>query len=476
MSFKIGIVSLGCAKNLINTEQMMYLLTEAGYEVTSETEDVAAVLVNTCGFIESAKMEAIDTIIELGKLKEEGRIKKLIVAGCLAERYKDEILSQMPEIDAVVGVGSFDEIVAAVKGALADIENATEIDIASEIENASGNDSTQKTKQIQSQTQAKAQYFGDINAKLSETKRVITTSTAWTYLKIADGCDNHCAYCAIPSIRGRFRSRHMENIIDEAKDLAQKGIKELIIVAQDVTRYGRDLYGKAMLATLLRELCTIESIKWIRLHYLYPDEISDELIEVIAENDIIVKYLDIPIQHINDEILKNMGRRGTGDEIKSLISHLRERIPGLVLRTSIIAGLPGENDEQFDELGQFLKEAKIQRTGIFTYSPEEGTPAADMDRPEQYMAEHRAKVLGDIQSIVIDDYNAARIGTTTEVLIESMTDEGYIGRSYAESPEIDGYIHIDGDGINIDEFVSVLITDTRDGELFGVRVLDEYSE
>ena len=523
MKEKIGIISLGCAKNLVNTEQMMYLLREAGYEISGEIEGAAAVLVNTCGFIESAKMEAIETILELGNMKSEGRIGKVIVAGCLAERYKNEVLDEMPEIDAIVGTGSFDDIVEAVKGALESdvridavagsgsyddkieavkgaLESDARVDAAAgtgnyddnveaaegalgtdaRIDAAAGTgsfDNIVEAAEGAFENDSRSVFFGDINAPVSETKRIISTSTAWAYLKIAEGCDNNCAYCSIPMIRGRFRSRKMENILSEAAELAQLGYMELIIVAQDITRYGLDLYGKPMLATLLKELCTIKSLKWIRLHYLYPDEIDKELVDVIAESDIILKYLDIPIQHINSGILKKMGRRGTGDDIRELFRTLRERIPNLVLRTSIITGLPGEGDAEFEELGRFLTETKIQRAGVFAYSPEEGTPASLMERPDTELAAHRAQVLMDIQSRVMDEYNNSRIGSVETVLIEGRNDSGYYGRSYAESPEIDGYINVEGEGIDIDidididEFAKVLITGEKDGELFGVRVL-----
>ena len=435
---RIGMISLGCAKNLVNSEQMMYLLKEAGFEVTGETGDADAVVVNTCCFIESAKIEAIQTILELGNKKKEGGIGKIIVAGCLAERYKDEILTEMPEIDAVVGVGSFDDIVSAVESVL-----------------------TKNTKTA---------LFGDANAPVSETGRIITTSPVWEYLKIAEGCDNRCAYCVIPDIRGRFRSRPIGNVMDEARNLAERGIKELIIVAQDVTRYGLDLYNKRSLSELLKELAAIDAIKWIRLHYLYPDEIDEELIDVIVKNDKILKYLDIPIQHINSKILRNMRRRCTGDGIRALFKQLRERIPGVVLRTSIIVGLPGEGADEFEELGEFLREAKIERAGVFEYSPEEGTLAAQMDRPDSDVAAHRADVIIDIQSHIADEFNNSRIGSITTVLTEGYDGEGYYGRSYAESPDVDGRITIVGDNIPLNEFIDVQIIGAEGGELRGVRV------
>ena len=437
MTGRIGIISLGCAKNLVNTEQMMYMLTEAGYEVTGGASGVDAVVVNTCGFIESAKTEAIDTIIELGRAKDEGRIGKLIVAGCLAERYRDEIMSEMPEIDAVVGAGSFGDIVSAVKSAL---------------EGGS------------------AAFFGDISAPVSETGRIITTSPVWAYLKIAEGCDNRCAYCVIPDIRGRYRSRTMENILNEARRLAGRGIKELIVVAQDVTRYGLDLYGKRSLPELLGELCAVDGLKWIRLHYLYPDDIDAALIDVIARNDKILKYLDIPIQHINDGILEKMRRRGTGGEIRALFKNLRERIPNVVIRTSIITGLPGEGEDEFEELCVFLREAKIERAGVFPYSPEEGSAAALMVRPASETAARRAEVLTDIQLRVMDEFVESRVGSVVTVLIEGYEDGRYYGRSYAESPDVDGFVLVYGEDIAINSFIDVKITGIENGEPAGERM------
>ena len=432
---KIGMISLGCAKNLVNSEQMLYLLNQAGYEITGDCMDADAVVVNTCAFIESAKTEAIDTILELAEAKSTGRIKKIIVAGCLPERYKNEIQKELPEIDAVVGIGSFQEIVSAVTSALAG---------------------------------ESAQHFGDINLPEAEIKRLITTPPAWAYIKISEGCDNHCAYCVIPDIRGRYRSRPMENIIAEAEELAENGVRELIIIAQDTTRYGRDLYGEKKLPELLRRLCRIDGLKWIRLHYLYPDETDDQLIDVVAEEEKILKYLDIPIQHINNEILKRMRRRGTGDEIWALLKKLRERIPGVVLRTSLIMGLPGEGEQEFEELIEFLTEARIERAGVFAFSPEEGTPAADMSYPDKETAAARAEAVMALQTDIMDAFNESRIGSVETVLVEGFDGSCWYGRSYAESPEIDGVIRFEGDGVSIGVFCSVLITDVSDGEPFGI--------
>jgi len=414
---------------------MMYLLKVAGYAVSGSISGADVVIVNTCAFIERAKTEAIETILELGSDKKEGGIKKIVVAGCLPERYRDEILDEMPEVDAILGVGSFESIVEAIETVSASSERAA--------------------------------FFGNINAPISEGRRIITSSRTWTYLKIAEGCDNRCAYCIIPQIRGRFRSRRIEEINNEAEELVAGGVRELILVAQDVTRYGLDNYGKYSLTGLLKSLCEIEKLKWIRLHYLYPAEIDDELVSIIAANEKIINYLDIPIQHISDGILKKMNRRGTGGEIRTLLRKLRDRIPGLVLRTSIVTGLPGEGEREFEELCQFLMDAKIERAGVFPYSPEEGTAAALMDRPDSDTAMRRAEAIEDIQAGIMDDFNRSRIGSVTTVLIEGHEADNYYGRSYAESPDVDGYIRIEHDSIDDSGFIDVRITGMENGELIG---------
>jgi len=431
----VGIVSLGCAKNLINSEQMMHLLKDAGFEVTGETEGVDVVVLNTCGFIESAKIEAIETILELGEAKRQSLFDKLIVTGCLVQRYKNEIFTELPEIDGAVGVGSFTDIVSAVKSA--------------------------------TEGEEKPALFGDINAPVDETPRMITTSPVSTYLKIAEGCDNRCAFCAIPDIRGKFRSRAMENIVQEARDIAAQGIKELIVVAQDSTRYGVDLYGERRLSELLEALCKIDELQWIRLHYLYPSEIDDKLIDTIAKNGKILKYMDIPIQHISDGVLKKMHRRGSGDQTRALIKRLRTKIPGVVIRTSVITGLPGEGEAEFEELCEFLVEAKIERAGVFPYSPEEGTAAECMERTDADTAAHRAELVVGIQSRIMDDFNQSRIDSATSVLIEGHNGTNYYGRSYAESPEVDGLIFVRGEGIEINDFVDVRIIDIENGDPVG---------
>ena len=438
MEKTFAMISLGCAKNLVNSEQMLYLMSEAGYTLMPEPEGADLVIINTCGFIDAAKSEAIDNILQMAELKKAGKLGGLIVTGCLAERYKDSILSELPEIDAVLGVGNFKDIVAAANTVMEG---------------------------------RKLSLFGSNSAPVDEIPRVVSTGPAWAYLRIAEGCNNFCAFCAIPYIRGRYRSRSMENILEEARDLAAHGVKELIVIAQDITRYGTDLYGKRSLAALCRELAKIEGIEWIRLHYLYPDQFDDELIDEIASNDKIVKYLDIPIQHINDSILKAMNRRGTGGEIRSLFKTLRARIPGLVLRTSLISGLPGEGEAEFEELCEFLKEARIERVGVFPFSPEEGTPAAAMPHVDEAEAQRRADLIMQLQAPIMDDYCNSFLGKTIRVLYEYY-DEGsgyHVGRSYADSPDIDGLVLFSGDCAEGD-MVEVLITDTDEGLLIGEQV------
>ena len=436
MDRKISLISLGCAKNLVNSEQMLYLLSEAGYTLVPEPDGADAVIINTCGFIDAAKSEAIDTVLEMAELKKAGKLGKIIVTGCLAERYQDTVMQELPEIDAVLGVGSFGDIVEAVTKAL-------------------NNESVLR--------------FGDKNAPVEETPRVVSTGPSWAYLRIAEGCNNFCAFCAIPYIRGRYRSREIENVVEEARELAEHGVKELIVIAQDITRYGTDLYGKRCLAELCRRLAEIDGVEWIRLDYLYPDQFDDELIDEIASNEKIVKYLDIPIQHINNDILKSMNRRGTGDDIRKLFKELRERIPGVVLRTSLISGLPGEGDAEFEELCSFLREAKIERAGVFPFSPEEGTPAAKMPHVDAEEAQRRADLIMEIQAGVMDEFNASLIGKALEVLCLDYDEDSqmWVGRSCYDSPDIDGLVFFDGDG-GEGNIVYVNITAVADdGNLIG---------
>ena len=435
--YKIAFVSLGCAKNLVNTEQMMALCRDAGYEVVSNPEGADVAVLNTCGFIDSAKSEAIDNILELAGLKSRGALGKLLVTGCLSQRYRDELMEEMPEVDGVLGTGSYTDIVSA-------LEEVT----------AGGH----------------PRRFGDIDHTEEDGARVVSTPPYTAYLKIAEGCDNRCSYCIIPYLRGRYRSRSMESLLAEAKALADRGVQELIVIAQDITRYGTDLYGRRRLGDLLTELCRLP-FHWVRLHYLYPDEVDDDLIDVLAREHKILKYIDIPLQHINDGILKAMNRRSTKAEIIALLHKLRQRLPGLVLRTSLICGLPGEGEAEFEELCEFLQEAGIERAGIFQFSPEEGTPAAVMEHQvEPEVAARRVELLVELQSRVMDAYNESRLGETLEVLCEGFDpDMGcYAGRSYADSPDVDGKVFFTAAGlVPAGTFVNVRITGTEDGDLMG---------
>ena len=437
----IGFISLGCAKNQVDCERMMYRVQEAGYDVQPDVVGCDVVVINTCGFIDSAKSEAIDFILQMGQLKSEGLIGKILVTGCLSQRYQDQIMAEMPEVDGVLGTGSYTEIVSAIDRLL---------------EDQTVND------------------FGSIDAPEVETGRVLTTPEHYAYIKIAEGCDNRCSYCIIPYLRGKYRSRQMDDVLYEARVLAANGIKELIVVAQDTSRYGTDLPGnKRLLPDLLRELCKIEGFEWIRVHYVYPDEIDDAFIEVMASEPKIVKYLDLPIQHCNSKILKLMNRRGDGQFLRDLFKKLRDNIPGLVLRTSVITGLPGEGEEKFEELCQFLKEQRLERVGAFPFSPEEGTPAAEMEFVENEVAQARAQMIETIQSRIMDDYNASMMGKTLDVLVDGFDEdlEQFYGRTFADSPEIDGRVWIaTQEAIVEGSFVKVLIDAVVDGDLSGSLV------
>ena len=439
MSQSIGMVSLGCAKNQVDAEQMLFLLQQAGYNILPEPAGADVVIVNTCGFIKSANTEAIDNILAMAPLKAEGSVGKILVTGCLAQRYQEEILKELPEVDGVLGTGSYYDVVSAVKQLLDGAEGIEE--------------------------------YGDIQAPVQECGRILTTPKHYAYLKIAEGCDNHCAFCIIPTLRGKYRSRPMDKLIEEAKELAVSGVKELIVVAQDTSRYGIDLYGERKLAELLRELCKIDGFVWVRVHYLYPDEMSDELIDVLANEPKIVKYLDIPIQHIDDGILKKMNRRGNSKYLKALLTKLRDRIPGLVLRTSLITGLPGEGEKEFEALCDFLREYKLERVGAFAFSPEEGTRAAKMEYPDAEVARQRADVVEEIQSRIMDEWNESMMGKRLQVLCEGYDadEECWYGRTFADSPDIDGRILFDSEEeLTPGDFVTVEVTDACDGELIGV--------
>ena len=437
----IGFISLGCAKNQVDCERMMYRVQEAGHTVKADIVGSDVVVINTCGFIDSAKSEAIDFILQTAALKAEGLVGKILVTGCLSQRYQQEILEQLPEVDGILGTGSYTEIVPAIDALL---ENRGVCD------------------------------FGSIDAPEQETGRILTTPEHYAYIKIAEGCDNRCSYCIIPYLRGKFRSRQMDDVLYEARLLAASGVKELIVVAQDTSRYGTDLPGhKRLLPELLRELCKIEELHWVRIHYVYPDEVDDELIDVIASEPKIVKYLDIPIQHCNSSILKLMNRRGDGDFLRELFAKLRSRIPELVLRTSVITGLPGEGETEFEELCVFLKEQKLQRVGAFPFSPEEGTPAAEMEYPDHSVALSRAEMVETIQSRIMDEYAQEMIGKTVEVLIDGFDEEleQFFGRTYADSPEIDGRVWIACDEpLTEGAFMMVEIDGIVEGDLSGFPV------
>ena len=433
----IGFISLGCAKNQVDCERMMYRVQEAGHTVQGTLPGSDVVVINTCGFIDSAKSEAIDAILTTAQLKAAGQVGKILVTGCLSQRYQQEILREMPEVDGIMGTGSFPRVVQAIDELLAGHT---------------------------------VEDFGSIDAPEEETGRVLTTAEHYAYIKISEGCDNHCAYCVIPSLRGKYRSRPMNELLDEAAELASAGVKELLVIAQDITRYGTDLNGEHQLAKLLRELCKLD-FHWIRLHYLYPDCITDELIDTIAAEPKICKYMDIPIQHCNDAVLQAMRRRETKAGLRALFARLRSRIPGLVLRTSIITGLPFEDEAAFEELCDFLQEEKIPRAGAFAYSPEEGTPAAEMrNRVDTDEARNRAELIMQVQEQVMDQFNESRLGSVTEVLCDGFDTQAmaYVGRSWAESPGIDGNIYFTAErDVQPGEFVPVRVTGIMDGDLTG---------
>ena len=431
MNYKVGIVSLGCAKNQVDAEMLLFTLKNRGFTIVNDPADADAVIVNTCGFIDSAKQESIDEIIELGKLKQEGIIKAIIVTGCLAERYKNEITKQLYEIDAAIGIGANAKIADVVLDAL---------------------------------NGRKTELFPDKALLPLEGERVQSTPFYSAYLKIAEGCDNCCTYCAIPLIRGHFRSRQPDDVVKEAEQLAAKGVKELNVIAQDTTRYGEDLFGEPHLAKLLRRLCRIEGLKWIRVLYCYPDRITDELIDVIAEEEKIVKYMDIPLQHCNGEILKNMNRRGNRESLTALLNKIRSKIPGVIFRSTFITGFPGETEEQFEELAEFAAEIKFQRLGCFPYSKEEDTKAALMDNQiDDDIKQKRADIIMEHQQGVMADYCEALVGSELEVLVEGYDKlaECFFGRSYADAPEVDGCVFFtcDGEKPKAGDFVRVKITD-----------------
>ncbi|WP_367274695.1 30S ribosomal protein S12 methylthiotransferase RimO [uncultured Eubacterium sp.] len=440
ISRKVGMISLGCPKNQVDGEALLAKLKKAGYEIVNNIEDSDVMIVNTCGFIEQAKKEAIDTILEVAEYKNAGLISAIVVTGCLAERYQDEIIKEMPEVDAVLGIGANSDIVKACDKALCGIVT----------------------------TSFPNKCYLSINDE-----RIISTPSHWAYLKIAEGCDNRCSYCAIPGIRGGFRSRTIESCVDEAMALAEGGVKELILIAQDTTKYGQDLYGKYSLDILLKELVKIDGIEWIRLFYCYPQRITDSLINVIANEKKVCSYIDIPLQHSDKTVLKNMNRVGDGDDYRALISKMRKAIPDLALRTTFMVGFPGETDEQFENLCKFTEDVKFDKMGCFTFSPEEDTPAYDMQNQiDDDVKVRRQEVLMNKQYSITEELNKQRIGRIYKVIIDTFDGENYVGRSYMDSPEIDsGIIFTCDNKLNIGDFVNVEITDYNGYDLIGEAIL-----
>ena len=438
---RVGMVSLGCPKNQVDAERMLYLLRKDEYELVSDAALSDVVIINTCGFIESAKKEAIETILEFCTLKQEGRIKAVIITGCLAERYKDEVLKEIPEVDAVVGIGSNERICEIIK------------DVC-------------KGEKVTS--------YGGKESLCFDDKRIISTPGSFAFIKIAEGCDNCCTYCAIPSIRGRFRSREIDEIVKEAEKIAAQGFTELVVVAQDTTRYGEDIYGEPKLAELLNRLCEVDGLKWIRTLYMYPERITDELIDTIANQEKLVKYLDIPVQHCNSEVLKRMNRKGNKQGLVDLIERIRSRIPGVVIRTTLLTGFPGETDEQFEELCEFVRDVRFERLGCFAYSQEEGTAAAEFpDQIDEDIKERRCEIIYDMQMRISDEFNQSLLGDELEVVVEGFDRyaECFFGRSYMDAPDIDGKVFFtSGNRLSLGEYVKVKVNDILDYDLLGEQI------
>ena len=443
---KVGFVSLGCSKNQMDTEVMLHEVLQAGYEITPEETEADVVIINTCAFIESAKKEAIDNILDIAWLKKHAKLKAIVVTGCLAERYREEIINEFPEVDAVLGVGSIHNIVEAIK-------TVTE----------------RKKKSVRYTS------FEDKEQVRLGGDRVLTTPEYAAYIKIAEGCDNRCAYCAIPSIRGKFRSRPMEDLIAEAKNLDSLGVRELTVVAQDITRYGLALYGHYALHELLHRITEETSIPWIRLLYCYPDKITDELIAEIRDNDRILKYIDLPLQHVSDHMLKAMNRHGDGKTVREVVAKLRRAIPGIVIRTTFIVGFPGETQEDFDELCEFVKEAMFDHAGVFTYSREEGTPAYDFpDQIDEQIKQDRMDILMKMQMHINEAQNETKIGSVVRVLCEDYdpVSEAHFGRSVADAPDIDGKVYFRAQGrIAPGSFVNVKVREVVDYDLYGFAMM-----
>ena len=439
MNYKVGMISLGCPKNQVDAEHMLALMDAEGWEIVDYVDGCDVVIVNTCGFIDDAKKEAIENILDMVELKKEGVIGKIIVTGCLAQRYKEEIVKEIPEVDAVIGIGANGDIIKTVEEVMSGVDT---------IEN----------------------YPPQCELPL-EGQRILTTPQYWAYLKIGEGCSNRCTYCTIPSIRGNMRSRSMENIIDEAKQLAELGVKELILIAQDTTSYGLDLYGELKLPELLNELCKIDSIEWIRLLYCYPDRITDELIETMKNQDKVVNYIDLPLQHADDKILKAMNRRGDQALIRSVISKLRTEIPDVVIRTTLIVGFPGEGEKEFETLAEFVNEIEFDRLGVFTFSPQEGTPAFDMDNQvNEDVKTRRGEIIMQDQYSIMEEKNNEKIGKIYKVVVEDYDgySDSYTGRTYMDAPEIDGLVKFTSQkDLEIGDFVDVEIFDVEDYDLIG---------
>ncbi|MBR2636589.1 MAG: 30S ribosomal protein S12 methylthiotransferase RimO [Oscillospiraceae bacterium] len=438
MAIKVGMVSLGCSKNQVDAEIILAKLRERGYQIHTDSGTCDVVIVNTCGFIESAKQESIENILEFCTLKKEGRIKVIVVTGCLAERYQQEMAKEIPEADVILGIGSNDEICDAIEKAL---------------------------------NGEKVYSFGPKENLPLEGERIISNLPFFAYLKIAEGCDNRCTYCAIPMIRGRYRSREMDNIVAEAQHLADHGVTEINVIAQDTTRYGMDLYGKPMLAELLRRLAKIENLHWIRVLYTYPDYINDELLEVIASEEKIVKYLDIPLQHCNGKVLREMNRRGDRASLTALIGRIREKVPGIIIRTTMIAGFPGETEEEFTELCEFVQEMKFERLGCFPYSAEENTPAGEReDQVDPEVRYRRAELIMEIQMEIMAQQNEQLVDTDVEVVVEGYDRyaSSYFGRTAADAPDIDGKIFfMCGHKLAIGQYLPVHVDDVLDYDLIG---------
>lgn len=438
-NYKIYIISLGCPKNQVDCEIMVNKLMSGGFRIADSIENSDAVLINTCAFIEDAKTEAIETILEVAEYKKAGIISAIIVTGCLTERYQDEVMKEMPEVDAAIGIGADKDIVKVCMKALSGVTT---------------------------------NFFPSKDLLPLSGERTLFTPPHWVYLKLSDGCNNRCSYCAIPGIRGKYRERDMESVISEAKELVSHGVKEIVLVAQDTTKYGMALYGEYRLAALLRELCKIEELRWIRLFYCYPDKVTDELIDTIAEEEKVCSYIDIPLQHCSGEVLRNMNRSGNYKELKTLINKMKDRIPGISLRTTLMVGFPGETDEQFEELCKFVKEMKFDKMGCFKFSPEEDTPAYEMvNQIDDDIKARREEVLMDIQYSVTEAANKARVGKEYETVIDSFDGKNYIGRSYLDAPEIDSGIIISTDEkLSVGDFIKVKITDYNGYDLIGEKV------